>query len=141
MKNKTIRTIMQMLYGKGENNDWNMEYDCDYCGKSKISNRMLTSFKPKTLTNLAFSIEGKKIYIKEKGYGRKFGFYLEGNTYKYDTGKGKCVAVCTIDRKIIRPELPVRTNRIKEIFKKPDRKLSWIWIIHELDKAGLVEKF
>ena len=51
-----------------------MKYDCEYCGKSKISNRMLTSFKPKTLTNLAFSIEGKKIYIQEKGYGRKFGY-------------------------------------------------------------------
>ena len=70
----------------------------------------------------------------------KFGFYLEGNTYKYDIGKGKCVAVCTIDRKIIRPELPVITNRIKEIFtsKKPYRKLSGI--MYELDKAGLVEK-
>lgn len=70
----------------------------------------------------------------------KFGFYLEGNTYKYDIGKGKCVAICKINREIIRPELPVITNRIKEIFtsKKPYKELSGI--MYKLDKAGLVEK-
>lgn len=70
----------------------------------------------------------------------KLGFYLEGNTYKYDIGKGKCVAVCKINREIIRPELPVITNRIKEIFtsKKPYKELSGI--MYKLDKAGLVEK-
>ena len=64
------------------------------------------------------------------------GFYLEGNTYKYDISKNKCVAVCKIDRKIIRPELPVITSRIKDIFtsKKPYRELSKImWQLDGLD--------
>ena len=37
----------------------------------------------------------------------KFGFELDGNTYKYFIAKNKCVYVCVHDRKIIRPELPV----------------------------------
>ena len=27
---------------------------------------------------------------------QKFGFYLEGNTYKYDLLLGKCIYICTI---------------------------------------------
>ena len=70
----------------------------------------------------------------------KFGFELDGNTYKYFIAKNKCVYVCIHDRKLVRPELPVITSRIKEIFtsKKPYQKLSGI--MYELDKADLVEK-
>ena len=68
----------------------------------------------------------------------KFGFELDGNTYKYIIAKNKCVYVCVYDRKIIRPELPVITSRIKAIFtsKKPYQKLSEI--MYRLDKANLV---
>ena len=70
----------------------------------------------------------------------KFGFVLDGNTYKYFIAKNKCVYVCIHDRKLVRPELPVITSRIKEIFtsKKPYQKLSEIMC--ELDKADLLEK-
>lgn len=70
----------------------------------------------------------------------KFGFELDGNTYKYFIAKNKCVYVCVHDRKIIRPELPVITSRIKAIFisKKPYQKLSEI--MYKLDKANLVVK-
>lgn len=70
----------------------------------------------------------------------KFGFELDGNTYKYFIAKNKCVYVCIYDRKLVRPELPVITSRIKEIFtsKKPYQKLSEI--MYELDKADLLEK-
>ena len=70
----------------------------------------------------------------------KFGFDLDGNTYKYFIAKNKCVYVCIHDRKLVRPELPVITSRIKEIFtsKKPYQKLSEI--MYELDKADLLEK-
>lgn len=68
----------------------------------------------------------------------KYGFELDGNTYKYFIAKNKCVYVCIHDRKIIRPELPVITSRIKAIFtsKKPYQKLSEI--MYRLDKANLV---
>lgn len=70
----------------------------------------------------------------------KLGFELDGNTYKYFIAKNKCVYVCVYDRKIIRPELPVITSRIKAIFtsKKPYKKLSEI--MYRLDKANLVVK-
>lgn len=70
----------------------------------------------------------------------KFGFKLDGNTYKYFIARNKCVYVCIYDRKLIRPELPVIHSRIKEIFtsSKPYQKLSSI--MYELYKAGLVEK-
>ena len=70
----------------------------------------------------------------------KFGFELDGNTYKYFIAKNKCVYICIHDRKIVRPELPVITNRIKEFFtsKKPYQKLSGI--MYELDKANLIVK-
>lgn len=70
----------------------------------------------------------------------KLGFELDGNTYKYFIAKNKCVYVCAYDRKIIRPELPVITSRIKAIFtsKKPYQKLSEI--MYRLDKANLVVK-
>lgn len=70
----------------------------------------------------------------------KLGFYLEGNTYKYDIGKGKCLAVCIINREIIEPKLPVYTSRLKAFFhsSKPYKKLSGI--MFELEKANLVEK-
>lgn len=68
----------------------------------------------------------------------KFGFELDGNTYKYFIAKNKCVYICIHDRKIIRPELPVITNRIKGFFisKKPYYKLSEI--MYKLDKANLI---
>lgn len=70
----------------------------------------------------------------------KFGFYLEGNTYKYDIGRNKCVAICIYDRIVIEPKLPVIHSRIKDVFtsNKPYKKLSGI--MYELDKADLVEK-
>ena len=70
----------------------------------------------------------------------KFGFELDGNTYKYFIAKNKCVYICIHDRKIVRPELPVITNRFKELFtsKKPYQKLSKI--MYELDKANLIVK-
>lgn len=70
----------------------------------------------------------------------KFGFELDGNTYKYFIAKNKCVYVCIHDRKLIRPELPIITSRIKDFFtsKKPYQKLSEIMC--ELDKVDLVEK-
>ena len=83
------------------------------------------------------SIRREKIDLKEL---ERFGFYIDGNTYKYDIGKGKCVAICKINREIIRPELRIIHSRIKEFFtsKKPYKKLSGI--MYELDKANLVEK-
>ena len=70
----------------------------------------------------------------------KFGFELDGNTYKYFIARNKCVYVCIHDRKLIRPELPVIHSRIKAIFtsSKPYQKLSEI--MWKLDTAGLVEK-
>ena len=70
----------------------------------------------------------------------KFGFELDGNTYKYFIAKNKCVYICIHDRKIVRPELPIITNRFKELFtsKKPYQKLSGI--MYELDKANLIVK-
>ena len=70
----------------------------------------------------------------------KFGFELDGNTYKYFIAKNKCVYVCIDDRKLVRPELPVMTSRIKEIFtsKKPYQKLSEIMYV--LDNSDLLEK-
>lgn len=70
----------------------------------------------------------------------KLGFELDGNTYKYFITKNKCVYVCIHDKKIIKPELPVITSRIKAIFtsKKPYQKLSEI--MYRLDKANLVVK-
>lgn len=71
---------------------------------------------------------------------KKFGFELDGNTYKYFIAKNKCVYVCIHDRKLVRPELPVITSKIQAFFtsKKPYQKLSGI--MYELDKADLVEK-
>ena len=70
----------------------------------------------------------------------KFGFYLEGNTYKYDIGRNKCVAICVYDRIVIEPKLPVIHSRIKDVFtsKKTYKKLSGI--MYELEKADLLEK-
>ena len=70
----------------------------------------------------------------------KFGFELDGNTYKYFIAKNKCVYVCIHDRKLVRPELPVITSRIKAFFtsKKPYQKLSGI--MYDLIKADIVVK-
>lgn len=68
------------------------------------------------------------------------GFYLEGNTYKYNISKNKCVAICKINREIIRPELPIITSRIKNIFtsNKPYRELSKI--MWQLDGLEFIEE-
>lgn len=70
----------------------------------------------------------------------KFGFELDGNTYKYFIAKNKCVYVCIHDRKLIRPELPIIRSRIKDFFtsSKPYQKLSEI--MYKLDEANLVER-
>lgn len=44
----------------------------------------------------------KKEQFKEL---EKMGFYLEGNTYKYDIGDNKCLAICTINGEIISPKI------------------------------------
>ena len=61
----------------------------------------------------------------------KFGFYLEGNTYKKDIGHHKCIAICYIDRIIIIPKLNKWFLKSKDIIK---------YTIKELIEAGLVEK-
>ena len=70
----------------------------------------------------------------------KFGFVLDGNTYKYFIKRNLCVYVCIYDRKLVKPELPIITSRMKELFtsKKPYKKLSGI--MYELEKADLLEK-
>lgn len=62
---------------------------------------------------------------------KKFGFYLEGNTYKKDVGKNNCIAICYIDRKILEPDL-------KRYNIKSKRKVENI--IFNLAINGLVEK-
>lgn len=52
-----------------------------------------------------------KVDLKEL---EKRGFYLEGNTYKRDVGKGKCLSVCTINREIIKPKLGNWDFKIKD---------------------------
>ena len=61
----------------------------------------------------------------------KFGFYLEGNTYKKDIGHHKCIAICYIDKVILIPQL----NKwfIKSIDLIRDT-------IRNLIEAGLVEE-
>lgn len=70
----------------------------------------------------------------------KYGFELDGNTYKYFIKKNKCVYVCIHDRKVVKPELPIIKSRLKAFFtsSKPYQKLSEI--IYKLDNAGLVEE-
>ena len=69
----------------------------------------------------------------------KFGFYLEGNTYKYDLPLGKCVYVCKISKKkeLIFPcynlrwyQFIFKNKIIKEINK----------IQNDLIQADLIEK-
>lgn len=55
------------------------------------------------------------MYIREKADLKeleKMGFYLEGNTYKYDVGDHKCIVVCTINREIIYPKI----SKLKNFF-------------------------
>lgn len=70
----------------------------------------------------------------------KFNVYRKevANAYNERLGELYEKTVCIHDRKIIRPELPVITSRIKAIFtsKKPYQKLSEI--MYRLDKANLV---
>lgn len=66
----------------------------------------------------------KKEQFKEL---EKMGFYLEGNTYKYDIGDNKCLAICTINREIIYPEI----SKVKKIFysflkNNPQKRLERI---------------
>ena len=57
------------------------------------------------------------MYITKKEYFKQLedmGFYLEGNTYKYGVSRGKCIAICTINREIIIP----KTNIVDKIISK-----------------------
>lgn len=67
----------------------------------------------------------------------KMGFYLEGNTYKYDIGDHKCLAICTINRKIIYPEI----SKVKKFFylfsrENPQTRLEKIML--ELFNKGII---
>ena len=63
-------------------------------------------------------------YFKEL---EKMGFYLEGNTYKYDIGDHKCIAVCTINREIIYPKIS-KFKRFLYLFLRnnPQKKMKKI---------------
>lgn len=67
----------------------------------------------------------------------KMGFYLEGNTYKYDIGGNKCLAICTINREIIYPEI----SKVKKFFylfsrENPQTRLEKIML--ELFNKGII---
>ena len=69
----------------------------------------------------------------------KFGFYLEGNTYKYDLPLHKCVYVCIIksEKELVFPCYNLK--RYQFIFKKKIiKKITKIQ--NDLIEAGLVEK-
>lgn len=69
----------------------------------------------------------------------KYGFYLEGNTYKYNLPLHKCAYVCTIpkEKEIIFPCYNLRWYQF--IFK--NKIIKEINIIqNKLIKADLVEK-
>ncbi len=69
----------------------------------------------------------------------KFGFYLEGNTYKYDLPLHKCTWVCTIpkEKELVFPCYNLRWYQF--IFK--NKIIKTITKIQEdLIQAGLVEK-
>ena len=69
----------------------------------------------------------------------KFGFYLEGNTYKYDLLLGKCVYICTIpslNRTLIFP--PFEWYEYLFFKKKKIKRIESIQ--QKLIRAGLVEK-
>ena len=57
------------------------------------------------------------------------GFYLEGNTYKFDIGDHKCLSICTINLAIIYPKI----NKIKKFFyyfskDNPQKRLEKIML-------------
>lgn len=60
------------------------------------------------------------MYISKGEYFKeleKMGFYVDGNTYKYSVGKGKCIAICTIDRKILIPKINILDKIIAKFIK------------------------
>lgn len=68
----------------------------------------------------------KKEYFKEL---EKMGFYLEGNTYKYDIGDPKCLSICTINGEIIYPKI----SKVKKFFylfskNNPQKRLEKIML-------------
>lgn len=68
----------------------------------------------------------KKEYFKEL---EKMGFYLEGNTYKYDIGDHKCLSICNINGEIIYPEI----SKVKKFFylfskNNPQKRLEKIML-------------
>lgn len=58
-------------------------------------------------------------------------FYLEGNTYKRDVGKGKCLAICTINREIVKPKISKWDLKIKDTVEE---------ILFFMCLDGLIEK-
>lgn len=66
----------------------------------------------------------------------KFGFYLEGNTYKFDLGEGKCFSVCIINKKIIEPQIEKTNYRFYR--DNPEQNLDRLKF--RLLKVNLVEK-
>ena len=77
------------------------------------------------------------MYITKKEYFKELedmGFYLEGNTYKYKVGKygETCIAICTIDRKILTPKMNVFDKIISKFIKNckknnTDKILIELW--------------
>ncbi len=69
----------------------------------------------------------------------KFGFYLDGNTYKYDLPLNKCAYVCKIsnEKELIFPCYNLKWYQF--IFKNKIIK-SITKLQHNLIKANMVEK-
>lgn len=44
-----------------------------------------------------------------------YGFYLEGNTYKFDVGKNKSISICNINRIVIKPNIGIFDFKTKEL--------------------------
>lgn len=80
------------------------------------------------------------MYITKKEYFKQLeeiGFYLEGNTYKYDIGDGKCIGICTANREIIIPEIS-KIKKIFYLFKKDNPKKRLENIMLELWNRGII---
>ena len=69
----------------------------------------------------------------------KFGFYLEGNTYKYDLPLHKCAWICTVpkEKELVFPCYNLKWYQF--IFKNKIIKII-TKIQEDLIQAGLVEK-
>lgn len=67
----------------------------------------------------------------------KFGFYLEGNTYKYDLGEEKCFSICTINKEIIEPNIEKTYHKF---YRENDIRQKLDEMKFKLLKTGILEK-